>query len=528
MANLFNNNRKLVLASTLLTGGFIVILAAVMLKLSASPDTTNLNSQFKPENTDQSGFNMPVNISFNQAEKYKNLPSVIVKNPIETISNLIASAKKDIYIGIYSINLPELKPMLKQATDRGVKIHIVYDETKYQDLAQTFGTELENYDLHMAPSFPDIASNKQRSLMHHKFIIIDPDDKSNATVMNGTLNLTEFQLKYDPSNSIVIKDYDVAQAYKAEFERISSGLNGSNKSKSIHYYPFSLYKEYTDGSLELWFSPRNNQTAFSERIKELIRQSKESIYFVDWYFSDESIVKELYKKHQEGVEIKGIVDDNNIWLQGSVVPNMLGLYQHNTRTPIWNPPLTNMVSDFFRSSKLKHNFIPTEDKYSDYTSFLHQHNMIIDGKILITGAGNWTNAADDLNDEDGLVIVNEKIVQIFLNNFWNHYISLGGYTNKNEWHLEVTSKPLSIELNRSITSANDTPLKLISVEMPYKKTFEESILGEVDFSLSANEKTISIAEENIQKLIPQSDKDIELYLINSDGELLASTYYIPN
>jgi phospholipase D len=47
----------------------------------------------------------------------------------------------------------------------------------------------------------------------------------------------------------------------------------------------------------------------------------------------------------------------------------------------------------------------------------HNKVMVIDEKVLLTGSYNWTNAANTKNAENLLVIEDQKMIQIFKENW---------------------------------------------------------------------------------------------------------------
>ncbi len=55
--------------------------------------------------------------------------------------------------------------------------------------------------------------------LHHKVLIVDPDDPAKAAVLTGSMNFTRSANSINAENSIIIHSYAAAQLYKAEFER---------------------------------------------------------------------------------------------------------------------------------------------------------------------------------------------------------------------------------------------------------------------------------------------------------------------
>ena len=54
-----------------------------------------------------------------------------------------------------------------------------------------------------------------------------------------------------------------------------------------------------------------------------------------------------------------------------------------------------------------------EIKFEDGPGLMHNKFVVIDGRVcLITGSYNWTRAAEEKNDENMLIIRNERTVQM--------------------------------------------------------------------------------------------------------------------
>jgi phospholipase D len=59
--------------------------------------------------------------------------------------------------------------------------------------------------------------------------------------------------------------------------------------------------------------------------------------------------------------------------------------------------------------------------YDIYVKIAHSKVMIIDGKIVITGSYNWTEAAEKRNAENLLIIKNLPLAKIYEDHFMNRY-----------------------------------------------------------------------------------------------------------
>lgn len=288
---------------------------------------------------------------------------------------LTDNTKETIDIAIYGYEeVPAVTEALKRAANRGVKIRFVYDEnsdplkTYYRSNALIKNLAQE----HRSDKTDSITQSNM--LMHNKFIIFDK-----STVYTGSMNFSKTGLSgYDENNTVIINSKEIANLYEQEFEQMLSGKFHNRKLKHGGSNRFQI-----DNSIvEVYFSPQDKS---SVRIVQLIQNAKKYIYIPTFLITHTQISNELVKAHNRGVDVRIIMDANNVYTRNS------------------------------KHAYLRKNNIPV--KTENYAGKMHSKTMIIDDEYIIMGSMNFSNSGENKNDENMLVIKNSQFAKNYKNFF---------------------------------------------------------------------------------------------------------------
>ncbi|MCC7574711.1 hypothetical protein KO361_03915 [Candidatus Woesearchaeota archaeon] len=215
-----------------------------------------------------------------------------------------------------------------------------------------------------------------KGLMHHKFCVINQ-----TTIITGSYNPTENNQHHE--NLIIIESKTLAKNYEEEFEQLKK-INEEQQPKKKTQTTKIKYNNYT---LENYFCP---QDACKEQIINKIKQANQTIQFMLFTFTDKEITQEIIKKHEQGLQVQGIIEN----------------FQNKQ---YWTTPM------------LQENNITIKI----HSSNIFQHNkIIIIDNLIITGSYNPTNVANTINDENILIITQPNIVQEYKNYFLTLFESL--------------------------------------------------------------------------------------------------------
>jgi phosphatidylserine/phosphatidylglycerophosphate/cardiolipin synthase-like enzyme len=205
------------------------------------------------------------------------------------------------------------------------------------------------------------------SIMHNKFLVRD----TNA-VWFGSANISSTcsGAEYNANSSIRIDSADVARRFTAEFRQMYADKSFSNeKSETSDKSPI----RFSDGTVvDVFFSPQDD--AVHEAIIPFIRTARSSIKIGMFYLTHESIIEELIAAARRGVQVRVILD------------------ALSARHP------SSKVEELREGGVVV--------RVENWGGKMHMKSAVADGKHVIIGSMNWTQAGNQDNDENTVVIRN--------------------------------------------------------------------------------------------------------------------------
>ncbi|MFH0735016.1 MAG: phospholipase D-like domain-containing protein [bacterium] len=380
-------------------------------------------------------FNSPVDngvaIPGNLAEGNVNFKTKV----IERINNVSYSLD----IALYSFfGMDEIANAIIAAKNRGVKVRVVYDNRTTQSSMQL----LLNAGI-LISKRPAIDG-----IMHNKFAIFDARDfnAENDWVWTGSWNWTSSEL-YWRNNAVEINDNTLALAYTAEFEEMwGSDTDVPNSTNAKFGYQKSDNTTHNfiinNIPVDLYFSPSDNTES---KIVNNILTADSSLYFALLIFTSDPIYNAINTDYSAGLrDIRGVVDDVNA--NGSDFANLQSIGE---------------MFDYNLSNTLHHKYGIIDASYP--TS----------DPAVITGSHNWSNAANENNDENTLIIHDVYTANKFMQEFKQRYNDLGGTVS---FVVPIVSSvedkgyqyPNSIELNQNYPNPFN-PVTTISFFVPFEQ-----------------------------------------------------------
>ncbi len=149
--------------------------------------------------------------------------------------------------------------------------------------------------------------------------------------------------------------------------------------------PACLQAKQTPTDEQVYFSPKGGCT---EAIVKNLDQAEKSILVQAYSFTSKPIAEALIAAHKRGVKVKVLLDKSQLHGKGSKLDLLV-----DAGIPV--------------SIDTKH-------------AIAHNKVMIIDGVTVLTGSFNFTNAAEDKNAENLLVVRDKAIARKYRNN-WNKH-----------------------------------------------------------------------------------------------------------
>lgn len=277
----------------------------------------------------------------------------------------IDAARLSVDVAAYSLSLNSIRNALLRAHARGATVRVVM--------------ESENMDrsdpqILVEEGIPTIGDNSE-GLMHDKFIVIDK-----AEVWLGSMNWTDGGAFDDNNNLMRIHSTKIAENYIKEFEEMFSD----------HKFGEQVVPETPNPSITIdgtrvdnYFSPDDGALA---GLVPVLEGAQESIYFLAYSFTSNQLGDIVRQKAEAGLDVAGVMDDEQV--------------RSNQGTEY----------DPFRQADLN---VRTDG----IDGLMHHKVFIVDESIVVMGSYNFSQSAEERNDENLMIIYDPAIARQFLLEF---------------------------------------------------------------------------------------------------------------
>lgn len=328
----------------------------------------------------------------------------------DMIADWITSANHTLELAFYNLNNVAIENAINTAVANGVQVRYVAE-------GSTANAGISNLD-----SAVDVVyrTDGEGSGMHNKFIVGDADYTESAFVLTGSTNMTTNNLNTDWNNVIVFEDESIARGYRLEFEEMFSGVFGSEKT-------INTPKKFVVGGspVELYFSPTDGTTS---AIKNAISTLDFSMIFAVMSFTRDDIAEAIIAESSIFTNIIGIMEDESNSGSEFIPLNDAGVTVHSHQG----------VGGTMHN---KYAVIDYDQPLSDPT--------------VVTGSHNWSSSAEDVNDENTVVVHDARVANLYYQEFSAILIELGIIgidAVSGEAAVSAFPNPASDELNIIVTS----------------------------------------------------------------------------
>lgn len=345
---------------------------------------------------------------------------------LQPLIDRIDSANFSIDVSSYDIQQMRVVHALANAARRGVRVRIVTDNENRTssprfripvwDTLRKVGIYsiddagtiyLPNGEIHKL----DRPLTNYGAIMHDKFAVFDAlsPDPNDDYVWTGSMNTT-YTAEWNTNATVVIKDNGIASSYEEEFEQMWGSKDSiPNAQKALFHknkHRVSENVHYVDTiKIECYFSPMNRthtKPSISNRITQLLyNYAKSDVHFLAFAISPNIPISQAMIERSGRGEIS---------LQGVIDPNFYTQYRN--KNLIWAQPQMHFGNRLV---------LPAKEVRK-----LHEKTMLIDPlypypkkhkAVTIVGSYNFSKAAENSNDENILIIFNNKITNQFLQDF---------------------------------------------------------------------------------------------------------------
>ena len=390
---------------------------SVSVKISTEPNNDGTHGVY---------FNRGACSSQAYAKKFKNKPPGEVgqaayewlsRGLFEGLVGFIERAKDENYElhgAIYEYQWPEALEALREARGRGAKVKVVYDaipgdtHPKKKNVAAITKAKLKQVSI----------PKTKGTIMHNKFLVLSHKGKSVA-VWTGSTNWTENGIFGHSNCAHVLEDATIATEYLGYWTQLSGDKASEANRNWIDENAPNPPSPWTDDVVAV-FSPRNNLSVL-EWYAKIVGTAKSALFmtfafgmnklFLDYYEKNDGILKyALMEKEGNGKQLaQGKIDIRRVRRRANVIVAVA----NNLRLNI----LDRWVAE--RRSLSEENNI----------KWIHTKYALVDPlgpkPVVITGSANFSKASTESNDENMLVIRNNKrVAEIYLTEFMrlhSHY-----------------------------------------------------------------------------------------------------------
>ncbi len=290
---------------------------------------------------------------------------------------LIASATTSIDIAAFDFDRQNVITALVAAKNRGVTVRFVGDgdnagEPGYTQLASA-GISTVNRPAGSA-------------IMHNKFVVVD-----NRYVWGGSTNISDHDILMGNNNAFIVDSPTMAAAYRAEFaEMFTGGRFGPAKNDVLTSNTTTI----NGAAVEFYTGPKE---ALMNQLFSKLATANVSVHFMIFTFTRDDLKDAILARKAAGVQVMGVFDQ----LQSN------GQYSEDDALAVAGAATWidgNNHSD------------------GQGGGILHHKVMIIDGNsnsdpMVVTGSFNWTDAADNDNDENMVIIHSADAARAYLQEF---------------------------------------------------------------------------------------------------------------
>jgi phosphatidylserine/phosphatidylglycerophosphate/cardiolipin synthase-like enzyme len=277
----------------------------------------------------------------------------------------IDGGRLSIDVAAYSLSLNSVRNALLRAHDRGVTVRVVMESTNM---------DRSDPQIMIEAGIPIIGDNRQ-GLMHDKFLVIDKSE-----VWLGAMNFTDSGTYEDNNNLMRIHSTKIAENYSVEFnEMFEDNKFGPDVIAKTPNPTITI----DDTRIDTYFSPDDGVL---NALVSLLSGAEESIHFLAFSFTSNDLGAIVREKAEAGLTVAGVMDQEQI--------------SSNQGTEY----------DPFKQADL-------DVRIDGNAGQMHHKVFIVDEKIVVLGSYNFSQSAEERNDENTIIVYNELIAEQFMLEF---------------------------------------------------------------------------------------------------------------
>ena len=285
----------------------------------------------------------------------------------------IIAARQSVDVAMRFLSLESITNALITASRRGVPVRVVAETDNL--------TSRYDFQLLQAAGIP-VIHDQQPGLMNDTFIVID-----HSQVWTGSVDY-DISGVYREYNSVVrVFSPEIAADFTKEFDEMFVNNQFGQLVAPETPYPSVIIQ---GSQVDVLFSPDDFVVS---RLSQLLGGAQQSIYFLAYSFGSNDLGNIIREKAAQGIVVGGVLEFDQ------VDPNLAN-------------PNPNQLEELnlFRQAGL-------DIRLDGGPEVMNHKIIIIDGRIVVMGSYDFTDRAENENDENVLIIYDEKVAQKFMEEF---------------------------------------------------------------------------------------------------------------
>ncbi len=352
------------------------------------------------------------------------------ENLEQRVIDVINHAQTSLDMAAFELNSLNIVVALCKAKERGVRVRIIFDDENApknnEDLWSVARGLLQNrYKVPMMSDagWPYIRSKNHffkgyRAFMHNKFVVADflSADSTDDVVITGSYNFTITGM-VSMQNVILLRSRAIAGAYTKEFEIMWGGDDATPDTSASAFHQFkknsanATWNFGKSNRVQACFAPMNKDRTrpnLLELVADLIsREADHDIKICAFSFSTDIEIDDAIRQKFEinGLDVKAVFDKSG--------KTAHGLYSAMTMDPVSRKPWSKKAEAYLarEDRQLHHKYILIDAENSDKK----------DIPIVITGSFNFSKNANEVNDDNFLIIYDRAIANQYLQEFYTRF-----------------------------------------------------------------------------------------------------------
>jgi phosphatidylserine/phosphatidylglycerophosphate/cardiolipin synthase-like enzyme len=285
----------------------------------------------------------------------------------EIVADDIRQAQVQVDIAAFELNSTPITEALMELEERRIPVRVVID-TDYEDEPEI--RRLRNAGI-------SVVTDDRSALMHNKFIVID-----GRFTWIGSMNFTTNGAHCNNNNLVRIDSSRLANNYITEMDEMyddhafgpRSPENTPNEQLTIEGV-----------RVENYFAPEKEVAPI---IGDLVNSAQNEILFMAFSFTIDLVGEPMLDRAENGVAVRGVFET------------------------------TGSESDFSYYGELRDSGIGNISVRQDGNSrIMHHKVIIIDRETVLFGSFNFSNSANDSNDENIVIIHDPTFTSFFVEEF---------------------------------------------------------------------------------------------------------------